>query len=102
MLFRQGDIYIEAVRCVPAGAIKRQGTLLIDGELTGHRHRIRDVRSAQIFESGDQLYVDVLSDRAEIVHEEHAPIELNRGVYRVWRQREYDPEPPTKWRVVVD
>ena len=102
MLFRQGDIYIESVRCVPAGAIKRQNNVLVDGELTGHRHRVRDFRTANVYESGDQLYVDVLTDRAEIVHEEHGTIELNRGVYRVWRQREYDPRPAAKHRTVAD
>lgn len=98
MLFRQGDIYIEQVRCVPEGAVKRPGPVLVEGELTGHSHRIRDFRSANVFESGDQLYVDVLADRAEVVHEEHGTIALNRGVYRVWRQREYDPT----WRPPED
>ena len=84
------------------GAIKHPSTVLADGELTGHRHRIRDFRSANIFEADGQLYVDVVADRAEIVHEEHGTIELNRGIYRVWRQREYDPRPTTKQRIVLD
>jgi hypothetical protein len=98
MLFRQGDIYIESVRCVPDGAVKRLGTILVEGELTGHSHRIRDLRTANVFEAGDQLYVDVLAERAEVVHEEHGTIALNRGIYRVWRQREYDPT----WRPPED
>lgn len=102
MLFRQGDIYIEGVRCVPEGAIKRQDTVLAEGEATGHRHRIRDFRTANLFEFGDDLFVDVVTDRAEIVHEEHGTIELNRGIYRVWRQREYDPRPDIRQRFVFD
>ena len=86
------------MRCLPEGAAQRQSTILVEGELTGHSHRIRDHRTATVFEAGGQLYVDVLAERAEIVHEEHGTIELNRGTYRVWRQREYDPS----WRPPED
>jgi hypothetical protein len=102
MLFRQGDIYIEAVRCIPGGAVKKRDTILAEGEATGHRHRIRDFRTADVYELGDELYVDVVADRADVVHEEHGTIELNRAIYRVWRQREYDPRPNVKQRYVFD
>jgi hypothetical protein len=91
MLFRQGDIYIEAVRTIPAGAIKKDDLVLAEGEVTGHSHRVRDFRSAVVYAIGDELFVNVTAERAEIVHEEHGTIELNRGIYRVWRQREYEP-----------
>ena len=102
MLFRQRDIYIEGVRCLPAGAVNTHDTILAEGEATGHRHRVRDFRSAVVFSLGDELFVDVTADRAEIVHEEHGTIELNRGIYRVWRQREYDPRPSVGQRYVFD
>ena len=102
MLFRQGDIYIESVRCLPEGATKQFSTVLAEGEATGHRHRIRDFRTASVFEAGGQIFVDVVADQAEIVHEEHGTIALNRGVYRVWRQREYDPRPEIRQRFVFD
>lgn len=102
MLFRQGDIYIEGVRCVPPGAIEKRDVILAEGEVTGHCHRVRDLRSAVVFEFGNELFVDVTADRAEIVHEEHGTIELYRGVYRVWRQREYDPSLQRKVRIVFD
>jgi hypothetical protein len=102
MLFRQGDIYIESVRCLPEGAIKQFSTVLADGELTGHRHRILDFRTASVFDARGEMFIDVVADRAEVVHEEHATIELNCGVYRVWRQREYDPRATFRQRVVAD
>lgn len=102
MLFRQGDIYIESVRCVPEGATRQFSTVLAEGELTGHRHRILDFQTACVFTAGNEIFVDVTADRAEIVHEEHGTIELNRGVYRVWRQREYDPHVTFRQRFVVD
>jgi hypothetical protein len=102
MLFRQGDIYIESVRCVPEGAVKQFSTVLAEGEATGHRHRIRDFQTANVFAAPDEMFIDVVADRAEIVHEEHATIVLNRGVYRVWRQREYDPWAELQQRIVID
>ena len=39
-----------------------------------------------------QLFVRVLADAVRVVHEEHQPITLPRGTYRVWGQREYSPE----------
>ena len=102
MLFRQGDIYIESVRCLPEGAVKQLSTVLADGELTGHRHRILDFRTASVFEARGEIFIDVIGDRAEVVHEEHGTIALNRGVYRVWRQREYDPRATHRLRFVAD
>jgi hypothetical protein len=102
MLYRQGDIYIESVRCLPDGAVKRFSTVLADGELTGHRHRILDFRTASVFDARGEMFIDVVTERAEVVHEEHGPIVLNRGVYRVWRQREYDPWADFRTRIVAD
>ena len=36
--------------------------------------------------------LEVTVERATVAHEEHGPITLPRGSYRVWRQREYSPE----------
>lgn len=102
MLWRQGDIYIETVSSIPEGAIEKQDAVLADGELTGHQHRIKDLRSAIVFENRGQLFVDALADCAEVVHEEHGTIHLSRGCYRVWRQREYDPMRAVRRRIVLD
>ncbi len=36
--------------------------------------------------------IRVIADEARIIHQEHQPITLPRGDYRVWQQREYTPE----------
>jgi hypothetical protein len=102
MAWRQGDIYIESVAAVPSTAVQRADGVLAEGEVTGHRHRIDDFRHAFVYEDAGQLYVDVISDRAQLIHDEHGPIELARGVYRVWRQREFDPSQAFLSRVVFD
>jgi hypothetical protein len=91
MLWRQGDIYIESAESVPPTAIRLPHAVLAEGEVTGHQHRIEDPRSAIVYEERFDMFVEVLADSARLVHDEHGPILLPRGVYRVWRQREYDP-----------
>ena len=102
MLYRQGDIYIESVAAIPESAAERQNHVLADGELTGHQHRITDFRSALVLEDRGQLYVNVVSEFADVVHEEHGTIQLERGLYRVWRQREFDPLFVARERYVKD
>jgi hypothetical protein len=93
MLWRQGDLYIERVSAVPAEAVRLSHLVLADGELTGHRHRIDDLNCAIQFELRENRFLEVTSDQADLVHDEHGAIRLDRGIYRVWRQREFDPAP---------
>ena len=91
-MWRQGDVFIAPVRSIPKGAKPRPGGVLVEGELTGHSHRVADLRTAAVLESGGGLFLRVLADTATVVHQEHGPITLPRGAYRVWGQREYSPE----------
>ncbi len=91
-MWRQGDVFIAPVPSIPKGAKHRQGGVLVEGELTGHSHRVADLRTAEVLESGDDLFLRVLADMTKIIHQEHGPIELPRGTYRIWGQREYSPE----------
>jgi hypothetical protein len=100
MLWRQGDIFIGAIPSIPEDAVRLSGVVLAEGELTGHHHRIEDSRSASLYSHRGQLLLSVVAPEAKLVHEEHGTIELTRGAYRVWRQREY--EPFTASRPVID
>ena len=111
-LFAQGDLLIERVdEVVPCGTkISHQADgalVLAEGEVTGHRHAIFDA-VAMFRDDGlardipDGLYIGhvrVLGDCAKIQHEEHAPVTLPKGTWRVRRQRELEPKDV---RVVVD
>lgn len=98
-LYRHGDVLVEKVRDVPAGASKRNHLVLAEGEMTGHAHRVAEPKSAELWQAGSELYLRVLASSATLIHEEHGPIDLPRGDYRVWRQREYSPQ---EIRVVRD
>ncbi|MVN86328.1 hypothetical protein GO986_06075 [Deinococcus sp. HMF7620] len=91
MLYRHGDVLVQRVETLPP-VLPRAGTTLARGEVTGHSHRFQDPSSVQLFQAGLATYVRVLSDSAELIHEEHATITLPRGDYRVWMQREYSPQ----------
>lgn len=98
-LYRHGDLLVADVPSLPKGAQPLAHLVLATGELTGHAHRIAERDAAQLFRAADTLYLQVTAERATLVHQEHAPISLPRGTYRVWRQREYTPR---EIRVVRD
>ncbi len=96
--YRQGDVLIEQVQKVPAKAQPQKPSkriVLAHGEVTGHHHALETRDPADWWKTADspidEQFVRV-KNGASIVHQEHAPIELEPGTYRVTRQREYSPE----------
>lgn len=89
--YRHGDVMINQIDALPEGAKKRGSVTLAYGEITGHSHRIADPHSAETFELDGQIYLKVTAPKAQLIHEEHATIELPQGIYRIWQQREYTP-----------
>jgi hypothetical protein len=90
-LYRHGDVMIEECTEIPKDAKKIKGNILVRGEVTGHAHRLDTPGSFQLLETPNFIYIDVTKE-TNIVHEEHAPITLQTGKYKVWVQREYTPE----------
>lgn len=88
MLYQQGDVLIQSVETVQGKKLTH--LILAQGEATGHDHRITK-GDAELYEtdSGD-LFLRVTSPVAELTHQEHKPITLPRGDYRVRLVREYD------------
>ncbi|MBN2563817.1 MAG: hypothetical protein JXQ75_23125 [Phycisphaerae bacterium] len=91
-MWRQGDVFIDRVQSIPRSAKVRPNLTLAEGEITGHAHRVADSSTATLYADEDDLYLEVTADTAVITHEEHGSVTLDRGAYRVWRQREYTPE----------
>ncbi len=111
-MFAQGDLLIERVAdTVPTGSVIDPGVdgavVLAEGEVTGHRHAIydrvtmfRDDSLARDIPAGLYVgHVRVDQPSARLVHDEHAPIALDKGTYRIRRQRELEPQDA---RIVVD
>lgn len=95
MQVRQGDVFIEQLAALPAALTPKaadQGRLVLGyGEVTGHAHAI-DATLGTLFEDRDGTLYLRLDATAALTHEEHAPLTLPPGAYRVTHQREYSPE----------
>jgi hypothetical protein len=111
-IFAQGDLLIERVPDVlPSGKIEQNlvgaAMVLAEGEATGHRHAIweqvtmfRDDSLARDIPKGLYVgHVRIDDTTARLTHDEHAPLTLPRGTYRVRRQRELEPRDA---RVIAD
>ena len=102
-MFRQGDILIVKVADMPDGLSKVEKDkgrhILAYGEVTGHAHAVEDSSVSELFVDIDSHDIDEMRTRflkveeeTQIVHDEHLPIPLEPGVYKVIRQVQYEPE----------
>lgn len=91
-MWRQGDVFIAPIPTIPADAQPRPHCVLAEGEVTGHSHRVKESGVARLFARAGSLFLEVTAVQATVAHEEHGPVTLPRGTYRVWQQREYSPE----------
>jgi hypothetical protein len=103
--FRQGDVLLIEVDEIPeeAKSEPRSGRIVLaEGEATGHAHAIHE-RDARTFTHDGERFL-LTKSKAQLIHEEHGPIEVPEGAWRVVIQREYEPSPATlqQWRRVVD
>lgn len=97
---RQGDILIlrdDAVPLTGAPVAAEAGRLILArGEATGHHHSLAARDGRALFRPDDMpagsLVLQVSGETAFLEHQEHAPLELPPGRYRVIGQREYHPE----------
>lgn len=101
--YAQGDILVEQIDApVFSGEFvptENGSTVVAEGEATGHHHRLfgtfnwyRDDALARDIPDGLYIgHVQVLPPAAQLTHEEHAPIHLKQGFYRLRRQRQLEP-----------
>ncbi len=105
-MVRQGDVLLVPADEIPESAkpvARDHGRVVLAyGEVTGHAHAIA-APGATLLADGDDRYLR-LRDAATLVHEEHGPIAIAPGAYRVVIQREYVPAPVNSpaWRRVID
>ena len=93
--YRQGDVLIERVSTLPANRKKlpreHGRVVLAHGEVTGHHHSLSE-QHVSLYATEDEVgvtFLEVQEAMAALTHQEHSTIELEPGVYRVTRQREY-------------
>ena len=97
ILYRQGDVLLRAVNAIPvtAAPIERDlgRVILAYGEITGHAHAIDapEAEATLLSTSENQRFLRLMAD-ADLVHEEHATIQVPSGFYEVVLQREWTDE----------
>jgi len=88
----QGDVFFTKTEEIPKGAKrvarKVRGYVIAEGEATGHAHVVED--EVQLYEIEGVLYLHA-GHKVEVRHEEHLPVTLSTGNWKVGIVREYDP-----------
>lgn len=89
----QGDVFFVRMS-IPKEAkpVARtlRGLVLAEGEETGHCHAVENM-DAELFEHEGILYLRVDGEEITVKHEEHAPVTVSKGEWRVGVVREVDP-----------
>lgn len=89
-----GDVILERIESLPKDFKKMQAShdgALAYGEATGHLHQLQgdgfELRECQ---ETKIKFLRIVAP-TELKHQEHSPIKLPPGDYRIGIQREYDP-----------
>lgn len=88
---QHGDVLFQEINVLPKGVKpqERNGVLIVArGEATGHNHVITQ-DTAVLWELKGELYLEV-GEVVVITHEEHKPMPIPTGIYKVGRVQEYD------------
>ncbi|MBM3266671.1 MAG: hypothetical protein FJZ01_03395 [Candidatus Sericytochromatia bacterium] len=93
-MVRQGDILLVPQDELPEGATElpiaaAEALILAAGEATGHAHTVATAGN-RYWQFGRARYLEI-GVASEVTHQEHAPVAFATGLYRVVRQRSYQP-----------
>ena len=103
MQARQGDILIERVAALPEGGAMATPALhhgvralvVAYGERSGHAHWLTAEAGNVLLQGAEANATTLgwlrLEHEALLRHDEHAPVQLAPGCYRLVQQRRYDP-----------
>ncbi len=92
---QQGDVMFEKIDSLPIdikiGKAKARGFVLMEGEVTGHAHCIAetDPSICELYEKDGLLYVKAHKP-VTVTHEEHLPMTLEPGIWKIGQVKEFD------------
>lgn len=94
MNYRHGDVDIREVKEseVPKNLKKLDTLTLAFGEATGHHHTlVAEPMRAVVFEDEKGQKWVRLDDKAELTHQEHKTLTIEKGWYLIQIEQEFDP-----------
>ena len=95
-IYRHGDILLKEIENLPKNLKPLNHGILAEGEFTGHKHELKPVKVAtkpsfQIYQDEKgETYVEIL-EPSEITHQEHKTLRIEKGIYYIQHEREYNP-----------
>lgn len=88
---QQGDVLIQRTTEKFSREKKLKHLRLAEGEATGHCHLAEgDCALYELENNVDQLMLEVFSGNTTIKHQEHGPLVVGPGTYKIGRIREKD------------
>jgi hypothetical protein len=94
-MYRQGDILLREIGGLPPGAKpfqdQEQARILAMGEKTGHMHILTNGTVYAAPGANGQRRIISNSDPSQLIHDEHAAIDIPPGIYELIQQRTYEP-----------
>ena len=81
---------MKKVERLPDGLKKAENNVLAYGEVTGHKHLLKSSQICVFENANKQKFIDARQD-LELVHEEHDPLLIKKGLYVVVHEQEYNP-----------
>lgn len=87
-MYRQGDLLIVQITRMPKGLEEKDKVLAL-GESTNHKHQFISPQVQVFRDNNNQQFIQV-KQKSQLLHEEHAVLEVPRGRYKVVLQREFD------------
>jgi len=86
-MFRQGDILIKKIEeFIDTNSFRHKKDNVIAIGKTGNSHKL--IGGEVYLDSKKEIFL-VLKRKGKIVHKEHKPIVLEKGIYKVIKQKEY-------------
>lgn len=95
MLIQQGDILFVMVDAMPENVTEKSGSrpglvTFAEGESTGHHHSCR-ADDVTLYEDRNGTLWCRVKKEVDVTHQEHGPVHLPAGEYRIGIVREVDP-----------
>ncbi len=94
-MLQQGDVMLVKTNIDISNAtlIKKdaRGLVLAEGEVTFHYHGIEAAEDeAELIRIGEKMLLHVKAPSVTLKHQEHKPIEIEKGIWQVGIVQEYD------------